>query len=166
MFRGKQKVCCSPILLWRLIYYNDCRFVASDSDPKLQKFLDNQTPVDPVITLKGGAQVMLLKNIDVAAGLVNGARGRVEKFSSDGNPVVRFLSGNTLEIKSEKWVVKGGPGVTLTRSQIPLKLAWAFSIHKSQGMTLDCVEVSLSRVFECGQAYVALSRAKSISSLR
>ena len=142
------------------------RFVASDSDSKLQKFLDNQTPVDPVITLKVGAQVMLLKNIDVAAGLVNGARGRVDKFSLDGNPVVRFLSGRTLEIKSEKWVVKGGPGVTLTRSQIPLKLAWAFSIHKSQGMTLDCVEVSLSRVFECGQAYVALSRAKSISSLR
>ena len=109
---------------------------------------------------------MLLKNINVAGGLVNGARGRVEKFSTDGNPVVRFLSGTTLEIKRETWSVKGGPGVTLTRNQVPLKLAWAFSIHKSQGMTLDCVEVSLSRVFECGQAYVALSRAKSITSLR
>ena len=58
---------------------------------------------------------MLLKNINVAAGLVNGARGRVEKFSSDGNPVLRFLSGNEMEVKSEKWSVKGGPGVTLTR---------------------------------------------------
>ena len=72
----------------------------------------------------------------------------------------------TQEIKSDKWTVKGGPGVLLTRTQVPLRLAWAFSIHKSQGMTLDCVEVALSRVFECGQAYVALSRAKNLASLR
>ena len=102
----------------------------------------------------------------VSSGLVNGARGRVEKFSTDGHPIVRFMGGVTQEIKSDKWTVKGGPGVLLTRSQLPLRLAWAFSIHKSQGMTLDCVEVSLSRVFECGQAYVALSRAKNLSTLR
>ena len=102
----------------------------------------------------------------VSSGLVNGARGRVEKFSTDGHPIVRFMGGVTQEIKSDKWTVKGGPGVILTRSQLPLRLAWAFSIHKSQGMTLDCVEVSLSRVFECGQAYVALSRAKNLSTLR
>ena len=102
----------------------------------------------------------------VSSGLVNGARGRVEKFSTDGHPIVRFMGGVTQEIKRDKWTVKGGPGVILTRSQLPLRLAWAFSIHKSQGMTLDCVEVSLSRVFECGQAYVALSRAKNLSTLR
>ena len=62
---------------------------------------------------------MLLKNLNVAGGLVNGARGRVEKFSSEGgNPVVRFLGGITQEIKSEKWIVKGGVGVTLSRSQV------------------------------------------------
>ena len=102
----------------------------------------------------------------MSTGLVNGARGRVEKFSSEGLPLVRFVGGVTQEIRADKWTVKGGPGVLLSRTQLPLKLAWAFSIHKSQGMTLDCVEVSVSRVFECGQAYVALSRAKNLTSLR
>ena len=102
----------------------------------------------------------------VSSGLVNGARGRVESFSSAGVPVVRFVGGAVQEVRQDKWTVKGGPGVLVTRTQLPLRLAWAFSIHKSQGMTLDCVEVTLSRVFECGQAYVALSRAKNLKSIR
>jgi len=141
-------------------------FRAVDSDPGLSKFLEASTPVEGVVRLRVGAQVMLLKNLNVSSGLVNGARGRVERFTTDGNPVVVFLGGVKQEIKYDKWSVKTGAGATLTRTQIPLRLAWAFSIHKSQGMTLDCVEVSLSRVFECGQAYVALSRAKNLRSLR
>ena len=142
------------------------RYTATDSDDGLSKFLNNHTPVEQVIRLRVGAQVMLMKNMDVGAGLVNGARGRVEAFSKDGNPLVVFLGGTRHEVRLEKWVVKTGMGNTVTRTQLPLGLAWAFSIHKSQGMTLDSVEVSLNRVFECGQAYVALSRARNLASLR
>jgi len=141
-------------------------YAARDSDQTAAKFLNSHTPVDQVLRLRVGAQVMLLKNLEVTQGLVNGARGRVDSFSKEGNPVVVFLGGGKQEIKAERWLVKQGQGNMLTRTQIPLALAWAFSIHKSQGMTLDCVEVSLARVFECGQAYVALSRARSLNSLR
>uniref|UniRef100_A0A8B9VAC2 ATP-dependent DNA helicase PIF1 n=1 Tax=Anas zonorhyncha TaxID=75864 RepID=A0A8B9VAC2_9AVES len=143
-------------------------FEALDSDPMLVKLIDAQCPVGSKIALKVGAQVMLAKNLDVSQGLVNGARGVVVGFESDqkGLPKVRFLCGVTQIIKMERWVFKGPSGVHLSRQQLPLKLAWAISIHKSQGMSLDCVEISLSRVFESGQAYVALSRARSLAGLR
>ncbi|XP_066048720.1 ATP-dependent DNA helicase PIF1 [Chamaea fasciata] len=143
-------------------------FEALDSDPMLVKLIDAQCPVGGRVELKPGAQVMLAKNLDVSQGLVNGARGVVVGFESEqkGLPKVRFLCGVTQVIKMEKWVIKGPSGVHLSRQQLPLKLAWAISIHKSQGMSLDCVEISLSRVFESGQAYVALSRARSLAGLR
>lgn len=140
-------------------------YKAIDSDPALSSMLDVQTPVESLIKLKVGSQVMLLKNITLNDGLVNGARGVVVKFSPEGLPVVKFRSAE-FTVKYEKWTVKLMGGTTLSRKQLPLKLAWAFSIHKSQGLTLDCVEMSLGKVFEAGQAYVALSRAKSLASLR
>ncbi|XP_071451511.1 ATP-dependent DNA helicase PIF1 [Hetaerina americana] len=142
-------------------------FTALDSDIQLASYLDRATPVASELVLKVGSQVMLVKNLDVTKGLVNGARGVITKFTPEGgNPVVRFKAKLEVPIRAEKWVVKAVGGVTLTRRQIPLRLAWAFSIHKSQGLTLDCVEMSLSRVFEAGQAYVALSRARALKSLR
>ncbi|XP_068263222.1 ATP-dependent DNA helicase PIF1 [Nyctibius grandis] len=143
-------------------------FEALDSDPMLVRLIDAQCPVGGRVELKLGAQVMLAKNLDVSQGLVNGARGVVVGFESEqkGLPKVRFLCGVTQVIKMEKWVFKGPSGVHLSRQQLPLKLAWAISIHKSQGMSLDYVEISLSRVFESGQAYVALSRARSLAGLR
>ncbi|XP_034743457.1 ATP-dependent DNA helicase PIF1 [Etheostoma cragini] len=143
-------------------------FEALDSDPALVKTIDAHSPVSKLIQLKVGAQVMLTKNQDVSRGLVNGARGVVVAFEcgKNGLPHVRFLSGVTEVLKPERWVFKSGGGVHLSRQQLPLKLAWAISIHKSQGMTLDCVEISLARVFESGQAYVALSRARSLQGLR
>eukprot|EP00118_Oscarella_pearsei_P010826 m.68656 g.68656 ORF g.68656 m.68656 type:complete len:613 (+) comp35539_c0_seq2:22-1860(+) len=129
---------------------------------------DKDCAIKSKLELKPGAQVMLTKNLDVSRGLVNGARGVVVEFSAKQRnaPVVKFASGQTIVIKPEKWTFGMKSGVPVTRRQLPLKLAWALSIHKSQGMTLDCVEVSLSRAFACGQAYVALSRAKSLDGLR
>ncbi|EDW03995.1 ATP-dependent DNA helicase PIF1 [Drosophila grimshawi] len=140
-------------------------FRAEDSDAGMSKQLDQQVQVPAQLYLKINAQVMLLKNINIASGLVNGARGVVVRIEK-GLPVVRFKNNQEYVCRHEKWIIKTATGGVLTRRQVPLKLAWAFSIHKSQGLTLDCVEMSLSKVFEAGQAYVALSRAKSLQSIR
>ncbi|KAG8437075.1 hypothetical protein GDO86_007958 [Hymenochirus boettgeri] len=123
-------------------------YEALDSDPMLIKTINAQCPVNQQIQLKKGAQVMLTKNLDVSRGLVNGARGVVTGFEGGGKnlPIVRFLCGVTEAMKPERWVFKGHGGIYLSRQQLPLKLAWAISIHKSQGSSLDCVEISLSRV--------------------
>ncbi|XP_032336847.1 ATP-dependent DNA helicase PIF1 isoform X2 [Camelus ferus] len=143
-------------------------FEAMDSDPEQARTLDAQCPVSQLLQLKLGAQVMLVKNLAVSRGLVNGARGVVVGFEAEGRglPQVRFLCGVTEVIRADRWTVQATGGQLLSRQQLPLQLAWAISIHKSQGMSLDCVEISLSRVFASGQAYVALSRARSLQGLR
>ncbi|BFY99883.1 hypothetical protein BsWGS_02923 [Bradybaena similaris] len=140
-------------------------FASTDTGEAYTQMLNTLCPVPQHLELKIGAQVMLCKNLDVQRGLVNGARGVVIGYEAD-YPVIKFACKVTEVIKSVRWVFKIGGGSTIVRKQIPLKLAWAISIHKSQGMTLDCVEISLAKVFECGQAYVALSRAKSLEGLR
>ncbi|XP_042905170.1 ATP-dependent DNA helicase PIF1 [Parasteatoda tepidariorum] len=143
-------------------------FFAVDNAPDLSQFINNHCPVGNKLELKVGAQVMLMKNLDLQRGLVNGARGVVLGFdpSKQKLPVVKFACGAKEVINYEKWSFRAHSGMMLVRKMLPLKLAWAMSIHKSQGMTLDCVEVSLARVFECGQAYVALSRARCLDGLR
>jgi len=113
-------------------------FKADDSDAGMTKTLDQQIQAPSQLYLKVNAQVMLLKNINISNGLVNGARGVVVRMDKD-LPVVRFKNNQEYVCKHEKWIIKTASGGLITRRQVPLKLAWAFSIHKSQGLTLDCV---------------------------
>jgi len=126
--------------------------------------LDRDAMYRSKLVLAIGAQVMLIKNLDVAGGLVNGSRGIVIKFGDEGEPVVEFLNGTIIPIKTHDWPIDGWAGVS--RTQYPLRLAWACTIHKAQGATLDSALIDIGEVtFEVGQAYVALSRVKSMDSL-
>ena len=110
------------------------------------------------------AQVMLIVNLDVPNGLANGSRGVVKSFAENGNPLVLFLNGMVVEIAPYTWY-NDDQANNFGRIQIPLKLAYAITIHKIQGATLDCVLINLSNIFQDGQAYVALSRVRSLSGL-
>jgi ATP-dependent DNA helicase PIF1 len=118
------------------------------------------------LTLKVGAQVMLLRNLSVEEGLCNGSRGVVTRFTKvSRQPEVRFANGLTRVIQPETWRLTVGKHELASRTQLPLTLGWAISVHKSQGMTLDRACVDLRDVFEFGQAYVALSRVKTLQGL-
>ena len=111
-----------------------------------------------------GAQVVLTWNLAQDIGLVNGSRGVVTKVTSQG-PIVKFTSGT--EILIEPLKVLQDDDETCWVSFVPLKLAYALTIHKSQGMTLDAVVIDLGdSIFEYGQAYTALSRARSLDTVR
>jgi len=111
-----------------------------------------------------GAQVMLLCNMDVEAGLANGSRGVVIAFI-EGMPVVRFMNGVEQIIDFYSWEVEEGKKKVVRITQMPLKLAWAITAHKGQSLTLDYTEVDLSNIFAYGQAYVALSRVKKLDGM-
>ena len=117
------------------------------------------------LTLKVGAQVMLITNLDQEKGLVNGSRGVVTGFKEDVNwPIVMFKNNTHMTIEPHVWIFDDETPVQ--RSQLPLRLAYALTIHKAQGATLDCALVDIgSNTFEYGQAYVALSRVKNLESL-
>jgi energy-coupling factor transporter ATP-binding protein EcfA2 len=119
------------------------------------------------LALKKGAVVIFIKN-NTEEGYVNGTSGTVQSFSPiDNMPIVITSEGRKIKLELEDWSLENDSGkVTATVSQVPLRLAWAITIHKSQGMTLDAAEIDLSKTFETGQGYVALSRIKNIDGLR
>lgn len=120
------------------------------------------------LILKVGARVIFTRN-DFEQRWVNGTQGEVIELTSEG-VVVRIFS-NDLEVKVSRmdWEYANGYGrnkkVVASISQLPLRLAWAITIHKSQGMTLDQAVIDVSRVFATGQAYVAISRVRSLDGV-
>jgi ATP-dependent DNA helicase PIF1 len=133
-------------------------------DIALSRF-DTDAPYDTELTLCIGAQVMLLINKDQESGLVNGSRGVVTAFSEGGLPIVQFKGGPVLVDRAEWWL-PDPDYVGIGRSQIPLRVAYAITIHKSQGATLDTALIDIgTHTFEFGQAYVALSRVRSLDGL-
>jgi ATP-dependent DNA helicase PIF1 len=122
----------------------------------------------PSVTVKEGAQVMLLKNFDVENKLVNGSRGVVTKVEPDKGVEVLFLNGRTMYVPISTQEVRDNMNAPLQacRRQIPLKLAYAITIHKSQGLSIDYLEINLNGAFAPGQAYVALSRATNFDTMR
>ncbi|MGP4716512.1 AAA family ATPase [Psychrobacter sp. T6-6] len=92
---------------------------------------------------------------------------KTKKITTQKMPVVRLNSGREVIAEPEEWIIEDETGdVLASYLQVPLCLAWAITIHKSQGMTLDAAEIDLSRTFELGQGYVALSRLKSLAGLQ
>jgi ATP-dependent exoDNAse (exonuclease V) alpha subunit len=117
------------------------------------------------LDLKLGAAVMFTKN-DPDGRYVNGTLGAVSGFDrEDGNPIVMTKSGSTIFTKRAEWKVAEDENVKAGIEQIPLRLAWAITVHKSQGMSLDAAVIDLSNAFEYGQGYVALSRVRSLGGL-
>ncbi len=141
-----------------------------DGNEKLLETLKSSVRAPEELTLKKHAKVMFVKN-NFDMGYINGSLGEVIGFEEDDEfgllPKVKMTDGTTLLVEPETWSIENEAGkVIASFQQIPLRLAWAITIHKSQGMTLEAAEINLTHTFEKGQGYVALSRLKSLTGLR
>lgn len=118
-----------------------------------------------VLRLKLGAQVMCIKNSQDRK-YVNGSLGKVVGFEKATDfPIVELTNGREVVVRIDTWELMDGDKRRASISQLPLRLAWAITVHKSQGMTLDAARIDLSRAFVEGMGYVALSRVRSLKHL-
>lgn len=141
-----------------------------EGNDKVIETLKSSVRAPEALTLKKNAKVMFVKN-NFDMGYINGSLGEVVGFEDDEEygllPLVKLKDGTSLTVEPETWSVDNDAGKAIASfKQIPLRLAWAITVHKSQGMTLDAAEINLSHTFEKGQGYVALSRLKSLEGLR
>lgn len=117
------------------------------------------------LILKIGARVMFTKN-HLEGKYVNGTLGEVVSFSKiSGQPLVKTRDGQMIEVTPAEWTIQDGQKIIASIEQLPLRLAWAITVHKSQGMSLDAAVIDLSTAFEYGQGYVALSRVRTLEGL-
>jgi len=140
-------------------------------NPLVAEMLKKSCLAPEKLVLKEGAHVMFIKN-NFEAGYVNGTQGKIVGFGESDLPIVKTEDGKKITVKYADWTIEepseaGRENKTLAGiSQMPLRLAWAITVHKSQGMNLDSAEIDLSRCFLEGMGYVALSRLRSLKGLR
>ncbi len=135
----------------------------SQGIPFLVEILEKQCLSPKILALKIGAIVMFTRN-NFDEGYVNGTLGEIIGFDDDC-PIVKVKDGSKIVAQPAEWSIKDEGIIKASISQIPLRLAWAITVHKSQGMSLDAATVDLSKAFECGQGYVAISRVRSLAGL-
>ncbi len=139
--------------------------MTSKGAPSLVESLKKSCLSPEVLVLKKGARVMFTKN-QPEGGFVNGTLGIVKDFGPFGEPVVETNSGMTFSVSPQSWKIEEEGKVKAEIEQLPLRLAWAITVHKSQGMSLDAMEVDLSKSFVKGMGYVALSRVRSLDGMK
>lgn len=140
--------------------------MTSWGESELVKTLKKDCLAPEVLELKKGALVMFVKN-NFDRGYVNGTLGVVIGFDKDSNyPIIQTRKGDSIIASPTSWELEEDDVVLAQISQIPLRLAWAITVHKSQGMTLDFAEIDLSKAFVEGMGYVALSRVRSLNGIK
>ena len=137
----------------------------SNGVDKLVETLKKNCLAPEDLVLKRGAAVMFVKN-NFKEEYINGTMGQVIDFDDeDGFPIVKTVEGKTIKVKPVTWTIDEQDDILAEIAQVPLRLAWAITVHKSQGMSLDLTEIDLSKTFEYGMGYVALSRVRSLEGL-
>lgn len=138
---------------------------ASTGSKNYVESLQRSVLAPEVLRLKKGALVMAVKN-SLEKKYVNGSIGTVLDFEHGTEyPIVEFKNGKVITMMPDTWELRDGDKKKASISQIPLRLAWAITVHKSQGMTLDMAKIDLRKAFVEGMGYVALSRVKNLNSL-
>jgi hypothetical protein len=138
--------------------------MASKGKDNLVQLLKKSCLAPELLTLKIGAEVMFVKN-NFELGYVNGTRGIVVDITDDELPVVQTITGTEITVEPQTWSIEDDGRVLASITQIPLRHAWAITVHKSQGMSLDAAVIDLSKSFAYGMGYVALSRVRTLDGL-
>lgn len=140
-------------------------YMTSKGKSNLIENLKKSCLAPETLRLKIGTEVMFVKN-NFDKGYVNGTRGTIIDFDSEMDlPIVETLDGEKITVDTESWAIEDEGKILASITQIPLRHAWAITVHKSQGMSLDSAVIDLSRSFAYGMGYVALSRVRTLNGV-
>jgi len=140
-------------------------YMIGQGSKNLVDFLKKNCLAPEELKLKIGAIVMFVKN-NFEAGYVNGTLGKVIDYNDNKYPIIEITSGRHIVASPTTWNMEENNDVVASVRQIPLRLAWAITVHKSQGMSLDAAEIDLSKSFVYGMGYVALSRIRRLDNIK